>query len=264
MHGAEIASSLSVHPMWPSFHVLLVAIPVLAGAYVIFGIAGFGTALVAAPILAHIMPVASIVPLLALLDCIAASSTGIRFSAHISRSELWRLVPLMIIGSVAGTYLLLLMPSQPMMTALGIFVISYAIYGLVAPAAQHRLSRAWVFMFGTFGGAFSAMFGSGGPIYAMYLSRRLEDKQVFQATQTTLIGFATLTRIVLFTIAGIYNDWHTPLLALCLLPGMLAGMWVGHHITLRLAREQFLRVLYAILLGSGTTLIVHAALAAAQ
>jgi uncharacterized membrane protein YfcA len=248
--------------MWPSLDTLLIAIPVLTGAYVIFGVAGFGTALVAAPILAHIMPVASIVPLLALLDCIAASSTGIRFSAHISRPELWRLAPLMVVGSVAGTYLLLVLPPRPMMIALGIFVVSYAAHGLISRAATDKLNGAWVLLFGTFGGVFSAMFGSGGPIYAMYLSRRLDGKDAFRATQTSLIGFATLTRVVLFTIAGIYNDWRIPLLALCLLPGMLAGMWIGHHVTLRLTREQFLRILYVILIGSGTTLIVHAALAA--
>ncbi len=50
----------------PSWTTLAVAIPTLAIAYIIFGIAGFGTALIAAPVLAQIMPVATIVPLLAL------------------------------------------------------------------------------------------------------------------------------------------------------------------------------------------------------
>ena len=56
---------------------IAIVLPTLVVAYVIFGIAGFGTALVAAPVLAHAMPIASVVPLLALLDFgAAAERTG--------------------------------------------------------------------------------------------------------------------------------------------------------------------------------------------
>ena len=37
---------------------IAIVLPTLVVAYVIFGIAGFGTALVAAPVLAHAMPIA--------------------------------------------------------------------------------------------------------------------------------------------------------------------------------------------------------------
>ena len=36
------------------------------------------------------------------------------------------------------------------------------------------------------------------------------------------------------------------------------GLYVGHHITLRMSREQFLRVLNLVLIATGTTLIVRA------
>ena len=39
---------------------------------------GFGTTLVAAPVLAHVLPVSTVVPALALTDFIAASSSGFR------------------------------------------------------------------------------------------------------------------------------------------------------------------------------------------
>jgi uncharacterized membrane protein YfcA len=55
---------------------IAIVLPTLVVAYVIFGIAGFGTALVAAPVLAHTMPIASVVPLLALLDFARRRSTA--------------------------------------------------------------------------------------------------------------------------------------------------------------------------------------------
>ncbi len=49
------------------------------------------------------------------------------------------------------------------------------------------------------------MFGSGGFIYAMYLSRRLDDKDAMRATQSALIALSTFTRVVIFALAGIYT-----------------------------------------------------------
>jgi uncharacterized membrane protein YfcA len=242
----------------PSLVTLLIAIPTLAIAYAIFGIAGFGTALIAAPVLAQIMPVAQIVPLLALLDCLAAIVNGVTLSEKIVKREMMWLVPLMIAGSLAGAWLLLIVPAKPMMLALGIFVVGYALYALFSPPARIGLKQAWVAPFGLIGGIFSAMFGSGGFIYAMYLSRRLDDKDAMRATQSALIALSTFTRVVIFALAGIYADYKLLVLALLLVPVMLIGLYVGHHITLRMTREQFLRMLNTVLIATGTTLILRA------
>lgn len=242
----------------PSLTILAIAAPTLAISYIIFGIAGFGTALIAAPVLAQIMPVSAIVPLLALLDCAAAVVNGVKLSDKIEKRELVWLVPLMIVGSLIGAYLLLVIPPRPMMLALGVFVVSYAIYALVSPPARPGLKQAWVLPFGSIGGVFSAMFGSGGFIYAMYLSRRLADKDAVRGTQSALLAFSTFTRVIIFALAGIYSDWKIPVLALALVPAMLLGVYAGHHMTLRMTREQFLRVLYVVLIGTGTMLVVRA------
>jgi uncharacterized membrane protein YfcA len=244
----------------PSLDQIAVALPAVALAYVIFGIAGFGTALIAAPVLAHAMPVAAIVPMLALLDCAAAIVNGVRIGGDkVARDELARLVPLMVLGSLVGAWLLLMVPPRPMMLALGAFVVVYAIYGLVAPSPRGPLPPAFVLPFGGIGGIASAMFGSGGFIYAMYLGRRLADKDAVRATQSALIGLSTFTRAVIFALAGVYTDGRLAMLALLLVPAMLLGTWIGHRVTLRLSREQFLRVLYVVLIGSGAALVLRAA-----
>ena len=69
-----------------------------------------------------------------------------------------------------------------MMLALGMFVIGYAIWSLASPSFKGKLNQLWAVPFGAIGGVFSAMFGSGGFIYAIYLSRRLDDKDAMRAT----------------------------------------------------------------------------------
>jgi uncharacterized membrane protein YfcA len=249
---------MNLYDLLPSLADLAVAIPALGVGYVVLGMVGFGTVLVAAPVLAHSMPVSSIVPLLALMDCAATTINGIRLGKKVDRAELVRIVPLMVLGSVAGAYLLLTIPGRPMMAALGMFLIGYALYGLFGRPPSGITRRIWVLPLGFFGGVFSAMFGSGGFVYALYLARRLPDRDAVRATQSALLSLATLTRVVIFAVAGVYTDLRLVVLALCLVPVMVLGMWIGERIILRLTREQFLRVLHVVLIAGGATLCVRA------
>ncbi|CAI2791206.1 Sulfite exporter TauE/SafE [Serratia grimesii] len=234
---------------------LVLAVTLLV-AYVIFGIAGFGTALVASPVMALYIPVAQIVPLLALLDMCAAIINVSRDGRNAQWSELKRLVPLMIIGSLLGAAILLKTRPEILLLALGIFVVVYALYSLSGLKPARQFSPRAAVPFGLVGGIFSALFGSGGFIYAIYLSGRVEKKEAFRITQTTLIGMSTLTRVIIFAVAGVYLDVDLLLLALALAPGMLVGITLGRHFTLRMSHEQFLKLINVILLASGAMLIV--------
>lgn len=247
----------------PSSTTLAIAAPTIAIAYVIFGITGFGAGLIAAPVLAQLMPVADIVPMLALLDGAAALTNGVKLNDKIARNEMKWLVPLLICGSLVGGTLLLVVPPRPMMLALGLFVTGYALYSLFRPRISGRLGDGWVIPFGTIGGVLSAMFGSGGFVYAIYLSHRLDDKDAVRATVSALIVLAAFTRIIIFALAGVYTALVLPLTALVLLPAMLIGLFVGHHATLRMSHEQFIRLLNGLLIVAGATLVLRALAAGA-
>jgi uncharacterized membrane protein YfcA len=247
--------------MWsllPSFDIVVVALPALIFGYLVFGLAGFGSALIAAPILAHVMPVADIVPLFAIMDCIAVTINGIKLGKKIAKDELLRLVPFMAVGNIVGIYLILTIPQRPMMVVLGAFVSAYAVYTLVTPSIVGPFRRAWIVPFGTVGGVFSAMFGAGGFLYAIYLSRRLPDKDALRGTLTAVLGISNFTRFAFFAAAGVYNDGRLPVLALCALPVMAGGLFVGHRLAGKLNREQFIRILCIILIVAGASLIARA------
>ncbi|MNV91063.1 Sulfite exporter TauE/SafE [compost metagenome] len=64
-----------------------------------------------------------------------------------------------------------------------------------------------------------------------------------------------MVRLTLFLIAGVYADQNLLLLAACLLPVMLVGLWVGRRLTHRLSREAFVRLVTWLVLASGLALI---------
>ncbi len=242
----------------PDLIVLLVAEPTLVVAYVVFGMVGFGTTLVSAPILAHVLPLSTVVPALALTDFVAAWANGFRLGAHVARKEVLRLVPAMVIGSALGAWLLFSVPVRTLMLLLGSFVVLYALNGLRPKAPQPPLAPGWAWWFGGAGGVLSALFGAGGWVYSMYLVRRLDDPQQIRATQTAVLTVSSTIRVLLFAVAGTYFNLSLLLLVLALLPAMALGLYLGHRITLKLDRKRFLQVLYGVLLLTGSSLLWRA------
>jgi uncharacterized protein len=242
----------------PDLLTWLVIEPTIAVAYVVFGMVGFGSTLVSAPVLAHMLPVSTVVPMLALTDFIASCSGGLRLGTHIVKAELFRLVPPMFLGSALGAYILFAVPVRALMLLLGVFVVLYALNGLRPKPPRPMLSAAWAWWFGGAGGVLSALFGAGGWVYSIYLVRRLENPQQIRATQNAVLIVSSLIRVALFTMAGRFFDISLWLLVLSLLPAMGLGLYIGHRVTLKMDRARFMKVLYAILLLTGSSLLIRA------
>ena len=98
----------------------------IALAYIVFGIAGFGTALVAGPILILFMPLSKIVPLLVLLDFVAAFGNLLPSRKDVAKPELLRLLPCMAVGCTLGVIFLLNLKSDLLLLLMGLFISAYA------------------------------------------------------------------------------------------------------------------------------------------
>lgn len=236
---------------------MLLAEPTFVAAYTVFGMVGFGATLVAAPVLAHVLPVSTLIPAQSLLDLAAASTNGLKLNAHLDKPEFKRLLPPIVIGCALGAYLLLSVPVKTLMLLLGIFVTGYAINGLRPQPARPPISARWAWWYGLTGGVLSAMFGAGGWVYSIYLSRRIDDIQAIRATQVSVLTATSFIRVSLFAIAGRYFDTGLLLLSLCLAPAMMLGLYIGHHITLGMDKKRFMQVLYAVLLLTGASLVAR-------
>jgi uncharacterized membrane protein YfcA len=226
----------------------------VAVAYIVFGIAGFGTALVAGPVLIVFMPLSKIIPMLVLLDFVAAFGGLLQTRRDVSKPELLRLLPCMAVGCTLGVVFLLNLHSDLLLLLMGLFISAYALYSLAIKARPTQLAVGWSIPMGTIGGLFGALFGSGGFLYAIYLNSRL-PKDAARATQSALISCSTVVRLSLFLVAGVYADLPLLLLAVCLLPAMAVGLWAGRRLTMRLSREAFVRLVTWLVLASGIALI---------
>ena len=233
-----------------------VAAAIITCGYFVFGVSGFGSALLTVPVLSHFWPVQFVLPIMAMLDIVAAVTVGVSRRAQAEKSELARLIPFTFIGAALGVSLLVNLPRTAALAGLGAFIVCYGIYALVAREPVHPVSRAWSYLAGLIGGASGAVFGVAGPAYVVYLSRRLPDKIRFRATLATLVFFSVGSRLSVFALAGLIW-WSELVTAGLLLPFMFLGLWVGGRAHLRISPARLGRVISWLLVAAGTSLLLR-------
>jgi len=226
----------------------------------IFGITGFGAALVTIPLATHFVSLKFALALFVLVDLAAALSVGLENPKNAVRAEWTRLVPMILAGTALGVTLLVNLPRDTGMLLLGLFVLGFGIYTLLPHGRSRVIAPGWAWLAGLAGGITSTVFGAGGPPYAIYLSQRGLTKEQYRAT----MGFATMTsisvRAAAFTLTGILLVPDVWVKALAAVPAGLAGIWVARKMFVRISRDMLLRVVAALLVVSGVSLISRAAL----
>lgn len=224
-------------------------------AYTVFGLTGFGASMAAMPLLAHFFPLRFAVPMMLVFDLCAGFLIGWRNHAVIDKSEVKRLVPFMLFGIALGATLLVKAPEGALLLSLGCFVLAYAAYNFLFRPGGAPIVPLWSAPLGTLGGMFSALFGAGGPIYAIYLARRLPEKSVLRATVSSVIMLSSLSRLFVFIAAGLYAQRHLLVLALALVPCALLGLFIGNRLHHRLPARHVVQAVWVLLVVGGASLI---------
>lgn len=233
---------------------LALAVGSVVAAYAVFTLVGFGSALIASGPLALIMPVAKVVPMLAILDFVGSSLRGWKARKEVSWKAFRQLFPGMLLGQLVGVVALAQIPAGLMAIFLGLFVVSQGLRGFIKKSAPAKSVAYSGIAYGVFGGVLGGLFGSGGFVYASYLERHLESRSAFRATQAILIALSTSWRIILCISVGLL-DLKLVLGALVFVPAMAIGVYLGHHLDLRMSREQLFKLLNGLLIASGLSLI---------
>ncbi len=227
---------------------------VVLAAYLVRGVAGFGSALVAVPLLALVLPLTAVVPLVVFLDYVCSATQGLKNRQLIQWNELLPLIPFTLVGVVIAIFIFQRLDSDGLAQALGVFVLVYAVYQLL-PLKQLGGSRWLAAPAGILGGMVGTLFGTGGPFYVIYLTLRRLEKGPFRATFAANFLIDGSMRLSGYTAAGFYNGEVLKLMAMAL-PIAFFGLFLGGRIHTNLSQQAFLRLVSVLLLGSGTALLM--------
>ena len=226
-------------------------------AYTVFGMSGFGSTVIAIPILANWLPLTYLVPLMALGDLVAAVAVGGSNRQHVSVAELKRLMPFMVLGIALGVTVLVNVPQHPLKIGLAAFAIAVGLHSVLNPAPKGTISPWWCVPAGTLAGILATVFGAGGPVNVAYLSGRLRDKGEIRSTVSVIISISATLRTTSYALAGLVLKAAILAGVAMAVPFAWAGVALGSRIHIGLTNAQMRRAVGGVLITSGVVLLAR-------
>ncbi|MCK7577325.1 MAG: TSUP family transporter [Chromatiales bacterium] len=146
--------------------------------YFIRGISGFGSGLIAVPLLAHFLPLTFVVPMILVTDCHGLAGARHTYP-HSTRAgtRCGRLCPSAFSACWPAPPCWSTCRYAPLLATLGVFVLLFGMRSVLnLHGTRTRLAAGGAAPAGLIGGTIGALFGAGGPPYVIYLNHRLHDK----------------------------------------------------------------------------------------
>lgn len=223
------------------------------------GVTGFGSTIVSLPFLTLLIGLEASVPVLVLVGSLIAVFVVIdSWQQIIWREFAWMAAPV-IVTMPAGIWLAGALPVNGLKLMLTAFAVVAGIEGLFnhrpqnQPAPASPRARLLAGLLLPFGGVMHGAMGAGGPLVVIYATRAITDKTLFRVTLSLL--WAVLNMILIGQ--WLRTDALTPhiwkLTAFCA-PFALAGVWLGNHVHYRTDGALFRKIVYWVLIVSGSAL----------
>jgi uncharacterized protein len=220
---------------------------------------GFGSSIVAIPMLTQLIPLRTATPVMLVLDLLAGMLVGMRNLRAVQAHELRRLGPWLCLGLLLGVSLLVSVPEKPLELLLGVCLLVYSLWKVMSRGEFREIGGGWALPLGFFGGCLTAVFGTGGPVYTIYLAGRLRDADQRRATISALITATAVARLLLFSVSGLYKNPVVLPLAACLLPCGAIGLFAGARLRSAISTKSVLMLLWIVLILAAINLIVRSA-----
>lgn len=236
-------------------------IPCLAVAFVFFlsgllqGLAGFGSSLVAMPVLLFLVDIKTAVPLCILNGMALTVLMGIRLRGHLDARKVAPLLIGLPAGIAMGVFFLSQVDGSVTMFLLGLFIIAYALYTLLVSPKPRPLHPAWGTLAGFCSGVISAGFSGGGPPVIIYSQLAGWRRDQFKATLAVYFILVTIFSTAGHAMAGLLTSQVLLLLA-CSVPFVVPGALLGMYFSTYVSEEAFRRgvLLLLLILGAATSL----------
>ena len=215
---------------------------------------GFGTALVAMPLLTITIGLKTATPLvgLVMLTTIAGVLWGSR--EHVDLRAAWQLVLSSAAGIPFGLLVVRLAPDRTVKAFLGVLLIVFSLYNLTRPKLPKIEGRWWIVPFGLAAGILGGAYNTNGPPVVLYGALNHWSAQRFRAT---LQGFFLPSAVLICSghaMAGLWSRRVFELYAASL-PVIALALLAGIRMSRRIPADRSGRILYAALIVLGALLL---------
>jgi len=230
-------------------------------------VAGFGSALVAMPLITQLLGIKTAAPMQAIVGLMATMTILYRNR----RGFRWRESILLIAGGVMGIPLGVLalrtLPSEPIIACLGLMMLAYAgfqywIQPRLQPAdvsanGNRAASGVVAWLVGFTSGILGGAYATDGPPLVVYGALKRWPKETFRALLQACFFVNGIVVVTCHATAGLIT---TDVLRYCgfAIPGMLGGLVLGAYLDRRVDHERFRKILLVLIVVLGAALLARA------
>jgi uncharacterized membrane protein YfcA len=223
---------------------------IFLGAGLIQGLTGFGSSLLAMPLLTFFIDVKAAVPLCILNSLIITLYLSYKLRGFM---EMRKILPI-IIGSLPGIYLgatfLKRVDSEIIKLLLGLLIISYGIYSLLSEPRIKKIQSLWAYLSGFGAGFIGSAFSAGGPPVIIYTTLTGWSKDLIKATLTGFFLFASMAIAVVHAATGLTDAGVMKYFAASALFSF-AGVYSGSMLYGRIGRRDYIKAVLIVLIVLG-------------
>lgn len=211
------------------------------------GFAGFGSAILMAPIFAMLFGSADMVVTVVAIELIVSFQLFPQVRQHAD----WQLLRPMSIAACAampfGVWLLASVDKNTIVTCVSAVIVFFVVIMWTGWRYKGRRSTAATIMVGGISGAMMATTRVGGPPVLLYLLSGNDPPQVNRANIVTYYFLTQFLLIVIVMASGVAG-MDALIRAILLLPVMLLGAWIGGRAFQGLGNEQVYRQVALVIL----------------
>ncbi len=223
----------------------------------VYGIIGFGDALVLIPIITPIIGVRNAVILVNIWGIFPALLNFIKYRSFLDKGYFFRFLSLGIPATIVGTYLIINIQVEWIELMLGIFILMYAsikLFKYFKNSDNFEIEKSLnttspvIFAGGFSYGLLTGLISAAGPINVALLEKTGHYRESFIENFAAIGTFLSISRIPIYFFGNIF-PYDLILLFIFAFPIIFLGTKFGHLITPKIPVKRFQIIIFCFLIG---------------
>jgi uncharacterized membrane protein YfcA len=218
---------------------------------------GFGSALVAMPLLVFVIDIQTATGVVGLVVLAISALMLLGSWRKVAIRDGWQLVVSAILGIPVGLLLLRGGSETVVKGVLGALLIAFGLYRLISPSMPALRGPRWLWLWlsGFTAGILGGAYNTNGPPIVVYGAMRRWPPDEFRATMPMVF---LSTGVFIAAGQGLAGLWTPTALRLVLyaLPAVAVGTFIGIRLGRRIPAAIFSRIVYGLLIVMGVFLLV--------
>lgn len=219
------------------------------------GIAGFGAAIVAMPLVSPYIDLTVAVPACTLIVLVLNLQMCWRYRGAVEWGRLKSLFLGAVPGAIVGVTVLSAVNETVLKAGMGGFILLYALWGLFGGGARLRaISSRWGYLAGFFSTSFGTAFGFNGPPLVVYTALTGWGSDTVKGVLGACFIGTGLIMVSAQLVTGL-QTWHSFTLFLVSAPAVLLGGRIGIRVSEGVGEFSYRKIVFCMMILMGSAML---------